>query len=85
MEATHLASLIGIFVKNHIPIFPSWRQHVNTPHHFKKLLDFLQVNVSLGHSIYNTTLLYPMPMSLQGGSMLYNMPTLVSIYLIEKS
>lgn len=43
-ESSNIASITGVFVRTQIPIFPSWKQHVNTPSHFEGLLHMLHVS-----------------------------------------
>lgn len=42
-ESCNLASHVGIFVRTEIPILPSWKQHVETPSHFERLVKHLHV------------------------------------------
>ena len=43
-ESCKLASDVGIFVRNEIPIFPTWKEHVDTSAHFEKLVHRLHVS-----------------------------------------
>ena len=43
-ESCNIASITGVFVRNQIPIFTSWKQHINTPAHFEGLLHMLHVS-----------------------------------------
>ena len=43
-ESCNIASITCVFVRIQIPIFTSWKQHINTPAHFEGLLHMLHVS-----------------------------------------
>ena len=47
VESDFLASEIGVYVRTEISIFPTWKQHLDTPAHFNSLVKKLHNRIQL--------------------------------------
>ena len=43
-ESSYLVSQVGHFIRNELPTFPLWKQHVDTPSQFESLVHNLHVS-----------------------------------------